>query len=129
MLRFILLRVIVGLDHVSDVSLRLAYFRVPIHRLNWLHDLSAADTSLFLLFKFLEHEVDWIVRGEIIFLKIEAECLLDLLQVIALQLDLFLLDLGCLYESCRDRMCRHAQPLELLGQILLLRVRVTLFLK
>ena len=129
MLRFILLRVIVGLDHVSDVSLRLAYFRVPIHRLNWLHDLSAADTSLFLLFKFLEHEVDWIVRGEKIFLKIEAECLLDLLQVIALQLDLFLLDLGCLYESCRDRMCRQAQPLELLGQILLLRVRVALFLK
>ena len=129
MLRFTLLRLIVGLDHVSNVSLRLAYLRVPIHRLNWLHDLSAADTSLFLLFKFLEHEIDWIVRGEKIFLKIEAECLLDLLQVLALQLDLFLLDLGCLYESCRDRMCRQAQPLELLGQILLLRVRVTLFLE
>ena len=69
------------------------------------------------------------IRGELIFFKIEAECLLDLLQVIALQLDLFLLDLGRLYESCRNRMRRHAQPLELLGLLYSRRVRVTLFLK
>ena len=65
--------IFVGLDNVSYVPLGLAYFRVPIHGLNWLHNLSAADTSLFLLFKFLEHEVDWMVHCENILFKIEAK--------------------------------------------------------
>ena len=91
----------VGSDDILNVSLRLSNVRISLNCLNWLHDFSTAHTCLVLFaHSWLELEIYWIVHEKLIFLKIEAESLLDRLQVILLQLYLVLLNLGSLYQSC-----------------------------